>query len=238
MLFRRKKNKFDRSYSPTEHIRLTNEEYEALEKMKKATRHRCLFYPEFELHSHRFTTVLFEEMKNKQLEDEEYLKSLLQKGKKFTREELLAECKEKYSITKLEKCPICNNEVKLSFGYHSSGDSWGFPAGYAIDCEIRCLKCTCGLDYVTVFDGEYDKIEKHVKEYVAKWNFRYHKFGAQIVAEKRDTEDQNLYFDNIAFPYDELEEMRRLGRHHCTAPPYFVSVQRPDSYKEDKPDEI
>ena len=64
------------------------------------------------------------------------------------------------------------------------------------------------------------------------------KFITQIVTEKKEIEDQNLYFDNIAFPYDELVEMRRLGRHHCTVPPYFVSVQRPYSYKEDKPDEI
>ena len=33
------------------------------------------------------------------------------------------------------------------------------------------------------------------------------KFSAQMIAENKEIEDQKLYFDNIAFPYDELVEM-------------------------------
>ena len=112
-----------------------------------------------------------------------------------------------------------------------------------------------------------ERVDEIVSSYVKEWNERYddldksylacrhrvfgegierknnivceedNKLIAQIDAEKKEIEDQNLYFDNIAFPYDELVEMRRLGRHHCTVPPYFVSFQRPDSYEEDKLDE-
>ena len=170
MLFRKKKNKIGGGYSPTEYIRLTNEEYEALEKMKKVTRHRCLPHPEFELHSHRSTTVLFEEMKNKQLEDEEYLKSLLPKGKKFTREDLIAECREKYPTFDLAPCCCCGSEAKIIFRFYDTKDGWGFPAGYAIECCIHCSQCEHMFDYILVFKDDYDSIEKCVNEYCARWN--------------------------------------------------------------------
>ena len=59
-------------------------------RKKKVTQPKARFYPEFKLHSHPFATTLFLDMLKEQLEDEEYLKSLLPKGKKFTREELQA----------------------------------------------------------------------------------------------------------------------------------------------------
>lgn len=174
---RAKKHIYLKDLSPTEYIKFTDEEYEALAKMRRTVQHESIFFSKGEL--------ALSEVLGKRLEDKEFHEKANPRRISYTREELLAECKEKYSNLKIENCPICDSNAKLSFSIHSSNDSWGLPAGYAIDCEIRCSKCSCNFDYYTVFNGEYEKIEKKVNDYVSKWNTRFDGCVNQIVSFQR-----------------------------------------------------
>ena len=92
------------------------------------------------------------------------------KYKKYTREDLIAECREKYPTFDLAPCCCCGSEAKLIFRFYDTKDGWGFPVGYAIECCIHCSQCEHMFDYILVFKDDYDSIEKCVNEYCARWN--------------------------------------------------------------------
>ena len=123
----------------------------------------------------------------------------------------------KYKDIELRTCPLCNSQSYLTISLREYTQNEGFAGGYDINAKIGCLKCKCGLDaqllYTNIrFSGDQDNIE-HVDEivftYAKEWNTRY----------------------------DDFEKLRRACRHVSPVEPFFVDIQRPDDYSEDKPDE-